>query len=77
MLVERREIAGAEGDYLGFENLTWAPIDQTLVDTALLTKAELQWWDDYHAQVWNILAPQLTGDVSEWLKAACAPLTRG
>jgi Xaa-Pro aminopeptidase len=52
VLVERREIAGAEGEYLGFENLTWAPIDQTLVDTALLTKAELQWWDDYHARVW-------------------------
>jgi Xaa-Pro aminopeptidase len=77
VLVERREIAGAEGEYLGFENLTWAPIDQTLVDTALLTKAELQWWDDYHARVEAILAPQLAGEPLAWLKAACAPLARG
>ena len=77
VLVERREIAGAEGEYLGFENLTWAPIDQTLVDTALLTKAELQWWDDYHARVWGILAPQLEGAALEWLEAACKPLARG
>jgi Xaa-Pro aminopeptidase len=77
LLVERREIAGAEGEYLGFETLTWAPIDQTLVDTALLTKAELQWWDDYHARVWGILAPQLEGAALEWLEAACKPLSRG
>ena len=76
VLVERREIAGAEGEYLGFENLTWAPIDKTLVDTALLTKAELQWWDDYHAQVWDVLAPQLEGEVLTWLEAACRPLAR-
>jgi hypothetical protein len=32
MLVEPREIAGAEGDFFGFETLTFAPIDRTLVD---------------------------------------------
>ncbi len=77
VLVEPREIAGAEGEYLGFENLTWAPIDAALVETALLTKAELQWWDEYHARVWELLAPQLEGAALAWLKAACAPLPRG
>ncbi len=32
VLVEPREIADAEGDYLGFETLTFAPIDKTLID---------------------------------------------
>lgn len=77
VLVEQRTIAGAEGEYLGFENLTWAPIDAALVDSALLTRDELRWWDDYHARVEAILAPQLQGEDLTWLKAACAPLPRG
>jgi Xaa-Pro aminopeptidase len=77
VLVERRDIAGAEGEYYGFENLTWAPIDKALVETGLLTREELKWWDDYHAQVEAFLAPQLEGAALAWLKGACAPLSRG
>ncbi|NCU11727.1 MAG: aminopeptidase P family protein, partial [Sphingomonadaceae bacterium] len=74
VLVEPREIAGQEGEYFGFENLTWAPIDKTLVDRSLLTAEEIAWWNGYHAQVEAILAPQLEGADLAWLKAACAPL---
>jgi Xaa-Pro aminopeptidase len=74
VLVERREIAGAEGDYLGFETLTFAPLDKALVEVSLLTDEERDWWNGYHADVWRILSPQLDGDVLAWLKAACAPL---
>ncbi len=74
VLVERRDIPGAEGEYLGFETLTFAPIDRTLVDTALLTRDEVAWWNDYHAKVEALLAPQLSGDVLTWLKDQCAPL---
>lgn len=76
VLVEPRAIAGADGEYFGFENLTWAPIDRTLVETSLLTAEELQWWDDYHAQVEAILAPQLEGEALAWLRQACLPLAR-
>ena len=62
VLVEERSIAGAEGRYFGFENLTWAPIDKTLVDTSLLNRDELRWWDEYHARVLDIVGPQLEGD---------------
>jgi len=74
VLVERRDIPGAEGEYLGFETLTFAPIDRTLVDTTLLTRDEVAWWNDYHAKVEALLAPQLSGDVLTWLKDQCAPL---
>lgn len=74
VLVEPREIAGMEGEYFGFETLTFAPIDRTLVDQALLTRDEVTWWNDYHAKVEAILAPQLSGAALDWLKAACAPL---
>lgn len=74
VLVEPREIAGAEGDYFGFENLTWAPIDRNLVDCALLTREEVDWWNAYHARVLEILAPQLDGAALAWLQEQCMPL---
>lgn len=77
ILVEKRDIPGADGEYLGFENLTWAPIDKALVDTTLLGREELRWWDDYHARVESILAPQLEGAALAWLRNACTPLSRG
>ena len=75
VLVEEREIAGAEGRYFGFETLTFAPIDKTLVDVSLLSGEELRWWNDYHAKVLSIIAPQLDGDALSWAHEACAPLS--
>jgi Xaa-Pro aminopeptidase len=77
VLVEPRTIDGAEGDHFGFETLTFVPIDRTLVDTALLTREELRWWDAYHARVLEIVGPQLEGAALDWLKDQCAPLSRG
>ena len=74
VLVERRDIPGAEGEFFGFETLTFAPIDRTLTDAALLSDDERAWLDGYHAQVRTILAPQLSGADLTWLEAACAPL---
>ena len=74
ILVEPRDIAGAEGEYFGFETLTFAPIDRTLVDCSLLTRDEVNWWNAYHAQVAEVLLPQLDGDARAWVEAACAPL---
>ncbi len=72
ILVEPRQIAGQEGEYFGFETLTFAPIDRRLVDQALLTRDEVAWWNDYHAKVLAVLGPQLDGAALEWLTQACA-----
>ncbi len=74
VLVEERQIAGAEGLFMGFETLTFAPIDRTLVEPALLLQHERDWWNTYHAKVRDLLAPQLSGADLAWLEAACAPL---
>ncbi len=74
VLVEPREIAGSEGEWLGFETLTHVPIDKALVDIALLDAGEVAWWNAYHARCLEILAPQLAGADLAWLEAACAPL---
>ncbi len=65
---------GGERDMLGFENLTWAPIHRDLIVKDMLTQAELEYVNDYHAEVWDKIGSLLEGDVKAWLKAACAPL---
>jgi Xaa-Pro aminopeptidase len=74
VLVEERNIAGAEGRYFGFETLTFAPIDKNLVDVRLLNADELRWWNDYHAKVLEVVGPQLDGEALTWTTEACAPL---
>ena len=77
VLVEERAVPGAEKPMLGFETLTFAPIDRALIATDLLSAEEQAWIDGYHAQVLDVVGPQLEGDALAWLKAACAPLTAG
>lgn len=74
VLVEERTIAGAEGPMLGFETLTFAPLDRVLVDTAMLSSAERAWVDDYHRTVVERIGTQLDDEERAWLEAACAPL---
>jgi Xaa-Pro aminopeptidase len=74
VLVVPREAEGAEKKLLGFETLTFAPIDRNLIDTAMLNADERRWVDDYHADVLRIVGPQLEGEAKAWLEAACAPL---
>ena len=74
VLVRHAEISGAEGEYLEFENLTWAPLEPRLIDTDLLTKSEIKWINEYHAQVLHHVAPQLSEVDSKWLHMVAAPI---
>lgn len=74
VLVEERAIAGAEKPMLGFETLTFAPIDRNAIATDLLDAGERAWVDAYHAQVLAVVGPQLDGEALAWLQAACAAL---
>ena len=74
VLVEERAIAGGEKPMLGFETLTFAPIDRNAIATDLLDAGERAWVDAYHAQVLAVVGPQLDGEALAWLQTACAPL---
>jgi Xaa-Pro aminopeptidase len=74
ILVERREIPGAERPMLGFETLTFAPIDTRLVEPALLTPAEIAWLDAYHAEVRAKISGLVDPQTQAWLEAATRPL---
>ena len=74
VLVEERQIEGQEGRYLGFETLTFVPLDRKLIARELLTPEEIAWVDAYHAKVRNLLAPRLSGDDLAWLERETSPL---
>lgn len=74
VLTVEQDIDGAEGRYLGFEPLTFVPIDRRLIEKSLLTDSEIAWLDAYHAKVREIVAPQLEGDDLAWLEGQTAPL---
>ncbi len=74
VVVRPREIAGAERTMLGFDTLTLAPIDRTLIDVALLTPAEVAWVDAYHARVAAEVGPLLDDEARTWLDTATQPL---
>jgi Xaa-Pro aminopeptidase len=74
VLVVPREIEGAEKEMLGFETLTFAPIDRRLIDAEMLDPEELIWLNCYHAHVLARIGPNLKGADLEWLQRACAPI---
>jgi Xaa-Pro aminopeptidase len=67
---------GGDRAMLSFETLTFAPIDKRLIDDTLLTKSEIHWFDDYHAEVLRKIGALVNEETRPWLEAACAPLTR-
>ena len=74
VLVVAREVAGADKEMLGFETLTFAPIERRLVVREMLSAEELAWLNTYHAQVVEKVGPTLGGAERAWLEEACAPV---
>ena len=70
IVVEPRIIAGAERPMLGFETLTFVPIDTRPIQRDLLGADDTQWLNAYHRQVWDKLSPRVEGDVKLWLQQA-------
>jgi Xaa-Pro aminopeptidase len=70
VVVEAREIPGAEREMLGFETITLAPIDLALVEPKLLDREEIAWLDTYHARVRREISPLVEPSVRRWLRQA-------
>lgn len=56
------------GQYMEFETITFAPIDLDGIDKEYMTKFEIDWLNNYHAQVFEKIAPHLTEEERAWLK---------
>jgi len=73
-VTEPAAIKGGERKMLGFANLTLAPLHKDLIEVNLLTTAERDYINEYHADVWTKIGGQVEGDVKAWLEVACSPL---
>ena len=73
LVSKAQKLKGGDRAMLGFETLTFAPIDRRLIDTKLLTREELHWVDSYHAEVLSKLENRVSAATKPWLKEACAP----
>jgi Xaa-Pro aminopeptidase len=74
VLVEDRAFPDGDAAMLGFETLTFCPIERSLIVAEMLTEAERAWLDAYHAQVLKVLGPQMEPADLEWLQGKCAPI---
>ena len=61
-------------DMLGFETLTLVPIEKTLIEPGMLSRAEIAWLDAYHARIRAEIGPLVPDDARDWLDRATAPL---
>lgn len=62
------------GQFLKFETLTLCYIDTSLLKTDLMNEEEIEWLNDYHQLVYNILSQMLPADIAAWLKAKTLPV---
>ncbi|KAK8468704.1 hypothetical protein PHAVU_006G091700 [Phaseolus vulgaris] len=60
--------------YLGFEKLTYVPIQIKLVDLSLLSAAEIDWLNNYHSLVWEKVSSLLDGSALQWLWSNTRPI---
>jgi len=74
LVTEATDIPGGERPMLGFEVLTFAPIDKNAILPELLTADEISWLDEYHHSVKKCVQNQLDGEVNQWLIDATDPL---
>ena len=59
---------------LGFETLTFVPIDRRLIEVEMLSGEERDWLNAYHAEVLAKVSPLVDDATRVWLKGATAPL---
>ena len=70
-LIFVKKIGDVDGQkLLGFENLTFVPVDSRLIDISLITVEEKDWINAYHLEVLEKVGPHVEGTTLEWLKNA-------
>jgi len=74
IVVEEAPPLGDNRPQYRFETLTFVPLDRRLIVVDLLSAAERDWLNAYHADVRACLRAAVSADAAEWLDAATAPI---
>ena len=64
----------AEREMLTWRTLTYVPLDRRLIVPDMLSAAERDWLNDYHAVIREKVGPRLGKAAGMWLDAASAPI---
>ena len=67
-------VDGGERPMFSFETITLAPIDLNLVEKSLLTDAEVEWLNTYHARVLASAGPEVDEATRVWMEQATRPI---
>lgn len=59
---------GMYGEYYKCETITLCPICKKGIVKELLSPEEIEWLNDYHKKVYEVLSPELNAEEKEWLK---------
>ena len=73
LLVKEKE-KNADGTFLDFEVLTFAPIDLDAIDLSYLEKTDVKKLNNYHALVFEKISPYLNKEEREWLREVTAEI---
>jgi len=75
---EPPEKPAGQKSFLKFAKLTMIPIQKNLINTKLMTDAELDWLDAYHEEVMEKVAPLLEegSEAMAWLIKSCEKIDR-
>lgn len=69
LLVCAAKQTNSYGTFLGFEPLTMVPFDRDAILWDALSEKELRWLAAYHQKVYESLAPHLSEEERQWLRA--------
>lgn len=62
------------GQFYRFEVLTYCPLDIRAIDVSLLDEKEINWLNEYHRKVYEVLSPYLGKEQKDWLNAMTQPI---
>jgi Xaa-Pro aminopeptidase len=62
------------GQFLKFDTVSLCYIDKSLIDISFLDNKEIDWLNNYHAEVYEKLSPFLSNSEQQWLKGKTDPL---
>lgn len=64
------------GRFYKFDTMTLFPFDTALMQTEIMTDAEIEWVNAYHAEVRRRLTPLLSAEEAAWIEKKTAPISR-
>lgn len=74
VLLVKKIRENTDGEFLGFEPLTFVPIDLAGIDLEHMEQKDIKYLNAYHAQVYEVISPYLDDEQNAWLKEATKPL---